>query len=53
MYVCRRRRHGQHIVLPKPGGVALGGLIRLHGDVGTAAWDAEHPAGDGYTFLRQ
>lgn len=20
---------------------------------GAAAWDAEHPAGDGYTFLRQ
>ena len=29
----------------------MGGLIRLHGDVGAFAEDAEHPAGDGHAFL--
>ena len=50
-YVHRRQRQGKHIFLPKPGGVALGGLIRLHGDVGAVAGDAEYPAGDGHAFL--
>ena len=50
-YVRRRQRQGKHAFLPKPGGVALGGLVRLHGDVGAVAGDAEHPAGDGHAFL--
>lgn len=50
-YVRRRQRQGKHIFLPKPGGVALGGLIRLHGDVGAVTGDAEHPAGDRHAFL--
>ena len=37
--------------MPKPGGVALGGLIRLYGDVGAVAGDAEHSVGDGHAFL--
>ena len=50
-YVRRRQRQGKHIFLPKPGGVALGGLIRLHGDIGAVAGNAEHPAGDRNAFL--
>lgn len=50
-YVRRRQRQGKHIFLPKPGGVALGGLIRLHGDVGAVAGDAEHPAGNEYAVF--
>lgn len=50
-YVRRRQRQGKHIFLPKLGGVAIGGLLRFHGDVGAVAGDAEYPAGDGHTFL--
>ena len=50
-YVRRRQRQSKHVLLPKSAGIALGGLIWLHGNVGAAAGDAEHSAGDGYAFL--
>ena len=42
---------------PFPTCIYLADLIAIavvgQSQQGAAAWDAEHPAGDGYTFLRQ